>query len=218
MPLETFNPRTGESAGREAEVAWVRAAQSGRDPRAFAELVRSHQGVVRAVLRRLCSGNSALADEMAQEAFIKAWQALPTFRFESRFRTWVIRLAWNVFLAHQRRGEARLSAATDSTSEPSDLPDDVAQAGHGAVPSGSLSQAVAMGLDVERALKALSEPERQAIVQCYWGDLSHAEAAEVLGWPLGTVKTHVLRGRAKLQTLLAAWAPPGRASPSEPQP
>jgi len=220
MGRETFQltppDPTAEPAARDPDVAWVRIAQSGPDPRAFGELVRRHQGAVRSVLRRLCSANPAVADEMAQEAFVQAWQALPTFRLESSFRTWIIRIAWNVFLAHQRRADARLAAATEPLDQ---TPSDAHSLGFDApAHGGSLSQAVARGLDVQRALNALSEPERQAIVQCYWGDLSHAEAAEVLGWPLGTVKTHVLRGRAKLQTLLAAWAPPGRASQSETPP
>jgi RNA polymerase sigma-70 factor (ECF subfamily) len=64
-----------------------------------------------------------------------------------------------------------------------------------------------MKLDLERALAALSEGERAAIVQCYYNDLSHEEAAFVLGMPVGTVKTHVLRGKQKLKAALAAWAP-----------
>ena len=64
-----------------------------------------------------------------------------------------------------------------------------------------------MKLDLERALAALSEGERAAIVQCYYNDLSHEEAAFVLGMPVGTVKTHVQRGKRKLKAALAAWAP-----------
>jgi RNA polymerase sigma factor (sigma-70 family) len=64
-----------------------------------------------------------------------------------------------------------------------------------------------MKIDLERALAQLSEAERAAIVQCYHNDLSHEEAAYVLGCPVGTVKTHVLRGKQKLKVALAAWAP-----------
>ena len=60
---------------------------------------------------------------------------------------------------------------------------------------------------MERALATLSEAERAAIVQCYHLDLSHEEAAYVLGCPVGTVKTHVLRGKQKLARVLAAWNP-----------
>jgi RNA polymerase sigma factor (sigma-70 family) len=73
--------------------------------------------------------------------------------------------------------------------------------------SASLSHTVALSLDLQRALAQLSDAERQAIVLCHGAELSHAEAAQVLGWPLGTVKTHVLRGKEKLRASLAAWAP-----------
>ena len=67
-----------------------------------------------------------------------------------------------------------------------------------------------MKLDLERALAALAEGERAAIVQCYHNDLSHEEAAYVLGCPVGTVKTHVLRGKLKLKAALSAY---GRSDP-----
>jgi len=56
-------------------------------------------------------------------------------------------------------------------------------------------------------MNVLSEGERAAIVQCYHNDLTHEEAAYVLACPVGTVKTHVLRGKQKLKAALAAWAP-----------
>ena len=62
-------------------------------------------------------------------------------------------------------------------------------------------------LDLERAMALLSEAERAAIVQCYHNDLSHEEAAYVLNCPVGTVKTHILRAKAKLKLQLGAWAP-----------
>jgi len=67
--------------------------------------------------------------------------------------------------------------------------------------------ATTMKIDLERAMATLSDAERAAIVQCYHNDLSHEEAAYVLGCPVGTVKTHVLRGKQKLKRVLAAWNP-----------
>jgi RNA polymerase sigma-70 factor (ECF subfamily) len=66
---------------------------------------------------------------------------------------------------------------------------------------------VALAVDMERAMAALSDAERAAIVQCYHNDLSHEEAARVLDCPVGTVKTHILRAKQKLKSRLAAWAP-----------
>jgi RNA polymerase sigma factor (sigma-70 family) len=60
-------------------------------------------------------------------------------------------------------------------------------------------------IDLDRAMAGLSEAQRHALLLCYGADLSHAEAAQVLGWPLGTVKTQVLRAKAKLRAQLQAW-------------
>ena len=72
---------------------------------------------------------------------------------------------------------------------------------------GDHARASNLRLDMERALAVLTEGERAAIVQCYHNDLSHEEAAYVLDCPVGTIKTHILRGKAKLKARLAAWAP-----------
>ncbi|PFH08891.1 RNA polymerase sigma-70 factor (ECF subfamily) [Collimonas sp. PA-H2] len=189
------------------DLALLQRVRQHDDRQAFGLLVRRHQGVVRALLRRLARGDAAWADELAQEAFLRAYQNLGGFRGEARFRTWLIRIATNVFLEQRRRGDAQLQAQTqalnDETEQHQIAAGGMAQADHAL----SLSDTVALSLDVQRALDVLSEAERQAIVLSYWGDLSHAEAALALGCPLGTLKTHLLRGRAKLETALAAWGP-----------
>ncbi len=173
------------------EREWLRLAQHHRDPQAFGQLVALHQGRVRAVLRKLTRGQQALADELAQETFIKAWRALPTFRHGAQWSTWLHRIAYLEFLQHQRRWADEHA----STASPE----------HEAI--AATYSAHDLRLDLEKALAKLHPLENAAIVYCYHGGLSHAEAAQVLDLPLGTVKSHVLRGRAKLQTLLAAWKP-----------
>lgn len=180
------------------DLAWVQQVQRHGDRTAFAQLIRRHQGPLRALLRRLCGGQVALADELAQEACLRAWQALPGFRGDAQVRTWLYRLAYNEFLQHRRRAESQLVAA----SEPLPEHDEATASAYA-----PLARSVAMSLDVQKALMQLSPAERDAVVCCCMAEFSHSEAAEVLGCPLGTVKTHVLRGRAKLQTILAAWAP-----------
>ena len=64
-----------------------------------------------------------------------------------------------------------------------------------------------MRIDLDRALAGLSEPQRNALLLCYGADLSHAEAALILGWPLGTLKTQVLRAKVRLRAQLSAWEP-----------
>jgi len=168
------------------------------DRHAFGELVRRHQSSVRATLRKLVGGNTALADDLAQETFLLAYRKLKQFRQEARFSTWLYRIAYNVFLADARRMK-ELPMAEDGD------PDELAQ-GHGEA-GASVSRRAALSIDLERAMSVLSDAERAAIVQCYHNDLSHEEAAAVLGCPVGTVKTHILRAKQKLKARLGAWAP-----------
>lgn len=172
----------------------------GDDRRAFAELVRRHQSAVRSCLRKLTAGNHALADDLAQETFMLAWRNLGSFRQEARFSTWLFRIATNAWLAYTRRRKETLLGDAGVDEGADDLPPALAALS----PDGSRD--VAMKLDLERAMRALSEAERAAIVQCYYNDLSHEEAAFVLGVPVGTVKTHVLRAKQKLKAQLGAWA------------
>jgi RNA polymerase sigma factor (sigma-70 family) len=159
----------------------------------FEALVREHQSRVRQQLRRLTHGDHALADDLAQETFVLAWRHIGSFRGDARVATWLYRIAYNAFLAHRRSEHAH---------EPLDASHELA-----AQPDGSA--AAAQRLDVERALATLPEAERVALIHCFALDLSHAEAAEVLGWPLGTLKSHVARGKARLRERLAAWKPVG---------
>jgi len=168
------------------------------DRHAFGELVRRHQSVVRATLRKLAGGNAALADDLAQETFLLAYRKLKQFRQEARFSTWLYRIAYNVFLADARRMK-ELPMPEDGD------PAELAQADDTSSPS--VSRHASLSIDLERAMSVLSEAERAAIVQCYHNDLSHEEAAVVLGCPVGTVKTHILRAKQKLKARLGAWAP-----------
>jgi RNA polymerase sigma-70 factor, ECF subfamily len=172
------------------------------DRHAFAELVRRHQSAVRACLRKLAAGNHALADDLAQETFVLAWRNLKSFRQEARFSTWLYRIATNCWLADARKRKETLLGDAEETV--ADDGDEGGLAAEGATPDGTA--AATLRLDLERAMRVLSEAERAAIVQCYHNDLSHEEAAFVLGIPVGTVKTHVLRAKQKLKAQLEAWA------------
>lgn len=170
------------------ERACIARAAAG-DRAAFAVLVQAHQAYLRQFLRRLTRGQQEWADELAQEAFLAAWRGLPGFRGEARFRSWLTRLAFNHYL-RQRQTQAPVEAL--------DEPPEAADS--------DFAPAAGARLDLARALAQLREPEREAILMCFYAELSHAEAAEALGWPLGTLKTQVLRGRARLRELLGAPA------------
>jgi RNA polymerase sigma-70 factor (ECF subfamily) len=180
-----------------SDAALIARVLAGDDRHAFAELLRRHQGAVRGLLRRLCKEDHALADDLAQEAFLIAFRKLATFRADAAFGTWLYRIAYNAFLMHIR--SKREEVSLDETVPPDD---DTVDDEHAPVEGESVRE-----LDVRRALSQLSDEERAAIVQCYYLDRSHEEAAYVLGRPVGTVKSHIFRARKKLEATLAAWQP-----------
>lgn len=159
------------------------------DRRAFEQLMRRHQGMVRAQLRRLLHGDHAEADDLAQETFLTAWRKLHQFRGEARFTTWLYRIAYSCFLqARRKRSMAKEDTDDDSINQqtsPRDTPE--------------------LQFDIERAMHRLSAPEQMVMLHVVQLGLSHDEAAYVLAMPLGTVKSHAKRGKAKLRDLLADW-------------
>jgi RNA polymerase sigma factor (sigma-70 family) len=161
-----------------AEAAVVVLAAAG-DDRAFEELVRRRQGALRALLRRL-SGNAALADDLAQQCFVQAWSRLKSLRAPGAFGGWLRQIAIRTWLAQSRLNSPRLEEFDVDAQDP-------------AAPDPSLA------LDLDRLLGRLSEAERTCIVLAYAEGLTHAEIAAATGWPLGTVKSHVLRGSARLR-------------------
>ena len=161
------------------------------DQHAFGELVRRHQSSVRGLLRQLTRTDVALADDLAQEAFLRAYKNIRSFRGEARFSTWLYRIAYNCFREDARRRKEFVGVDEEQWRAEKD------------------PRSVDAGLkhDLMHALSLLPLNERTAVVLCCQNGLSHDEAARVLDIPLGTVKTNVLRGREKLKRTLAAWAP-----------
>ena len=156
---------------------------------AFAELVRRHQARVRGMARRL-TGSPAAGDDIAQATFMTAWQKIGTYA-GGTFSAWICAICWREFL--QVRRKTRPEIEFDETAEiipfgaqgsrPSDQQDD--------------------RMDLSRALEKLTEAQRVCVVMCVAAGLTHREAAEATGWPLGTVKSHVLRGVEALRKHLA---------------
>lgn len=170
--------------------ALVARALLGNDRRAFEQLVRRHQGMVRAQLCRLLHGDAAAADDLAQETFLLAWRKLDQFRSEARFSTWLYRIAYACFLQMCRtKSWAARNAQDDDAMEELPMP----------------APAMDLRMDLTRAMQHLSTGEQTVLLHCVQLGLSHEEAAYVLSMPLGTVKTHATRGKAKLKTWLSAW-------------
>jgi RNA polymerase sigma-70 factor (ECF subfamily) len=161
------------------------------DQHAFGELVRRHQSSVRGLLRQLTRTDVALADDLAQQAFLRAYKNIRSFRGEARFSTWLYRIAYNCFREDARRRKELVGIDEEQIQRQQD------------------PQVTDPGLrhDLMRALNLLPLNERSAVLLCCQNGLSHDEAARVLDIPLGTVKTNVLRGREKLKRMLADWGP-----------
>lgn len=186
----------------EDEDAWLLAAARRGDRAAFGEIVMRHQSDVRRQLRHALRGDAGVADELAQDAFLLAWRGLATFRGDASVATWLHRIAYRRFLMHGRSAASRIETVTGRDDHEA----------HGDA-GGLAPDAAALRIDLERAVTALPEAQRLALFHCYELDLSHEEAAAVLGWPLGTLKSHVARGKAALRQRLAAWAPEKGTSP-----
>jgi RNA polymerase sigma-70 factor (ECF subfamily) len=165
---------------------------ASNDRAAFGELVRRHQATVRSFLRHLSGGDATLADDLAQETFIQAYRALPRFRGEAAFSTWLLGIAHNQWRNARRRQRTH-------------LPLEAPEAANAATPSPT--RTTDLRQDLATALRRLSQEEQTAVHLCYQQGLSHSEIAAVLDWPLGTVKTHLARSKEKLRQLLAVWNP-----------
>lgn len=160
------------------------------DRHAFETLVRRYQSAVRGLLRRLTNGDEALADDLAQEAFIKSYNSLDRFRGGARFSTWLHRIAYNTFISHLR-GRKKTVEYDEYVAAETGQPD--------------FTRGINLEHDLRQAMQQLSEAERTSIQLCCQCGFSHSEAAEILQQPIGTVKTNITRGKEKLRKQLTDW-------------
>jgi RNA polymerase sigma-70 factor (ECF subfamily) len=161
------------------------------DRAAFGELVRRHGSAVRGLMRRM-GADGATADDVAQDAFLAAFEQIAEFRGEGAFRAWVCRIAARFYVKRWRRQARADLLAVAAELDSAEL--------HAASPGSDAR------IDLDEAMKSLSEPERVCVSLCYGAGLSHAEAAAALNAPLGTVKSHVKRGLDKLRSRLSPGA------------
>jgi RNA polymerase sigma-70 factor (ECF subfamily) len=157
------------------------------DDKAFEELLCRRQGFIRGLMRQL-SGDWATADDLAQEAFLQAWRKLRTLRAPGAFGGWLRQIAVNVFLQHIRRTGLVIEDSDEMVS-------------HATVDNGDTS----VQMDLERALAYLRPVERLCVVLAYGERMSHGEICSTTGLPLGTVKSHISRGSARLRQYLSDY-------------
>lgn len=180
----------------------VDRALNHNDQGAYAELVNRHQSNLRYSLRQLTDWNETLADDLAQEAFLQAFRQLAKFRGESKFSSWLYRIGYNIFLQHVRKKSLPTSSYDEHPIlETQHEPVGIMNAANDAHDKQSELQRKVAGLLSEL------EPERRSVLHLFLHrQHTQQEISDIMGIPLGTVKTHINRGRKGLQDRLQAWA------------
>jgi len=178
--MDGARPHAAEAVAEGDAVLARRAAMGDVD--AFTLLATRHERRVRGFLLRLCGG-SVLADDLAQDTFLRAWRKAAAFRGDGDYQGWLLRIAWRCFLSDRRtpRPDAAPLEGQELFASPSD-PD--------------------LGLDLNSALARLEPRERAVAMLCLVEGYSHGDAAAILQLPLGTTKSILLRARAKLAAVL----------------
>ena len=184
MTGATTNPPEKASA-QNLDLADVDRVLAG-EIRAFEAIVRRWPGPLINMAWRYCRDRGR-AEELAQEAIIRAWRGLPAWRREGSFSTWLFALAANVFRSELKRFPT-LSVALDEIAEPS-----AAATQHNSVAAGLSAETV------RRAVLSLPQRYREPLVLFYFHEMDVAAAARTMGLPEGTLKARLARGRTLLR-------------------
>ncbi|MET1249521.1 MULTISPECIES: RNA polymerase sigma factor SigW [Sporolactobacillus] len=171
------------------------------DQQAFAELVERYKNSVFAICLRMV-GNAQEAEDLSQEAFIRAYNHIDQYDHERKFSTWLFRIATNLSIDFLRRRKSNISLdavvpGTEGLSLNAMLPDQTEQPEELAVRKETEEM-------VQNEIKKLPEKYRSAVVLKYIEDLSLKEISEIMDIPVGTVKTRIHRGREMLRKMMMA--------------
>ena len=191
MPMPQEYPIAGACA--EDEDASLARQAAAADVAAFEALYRRHHRRIHAVIVRLVGQAGARAEDLTQETFVRAWQALPGFRFESAVATWLHRLAVNTALMELRARRSR----------PWPEDDDEALA---SVPMPDTAGQAMLGRDLERAVATLPPRARAVLVLHDVEGWKHEEIATELGMAVGSSKAQLHRARGLLRTRIGVMA------------
>jgi RNA polymerase sigma-70 factor (ECF subfamily) len=173
----------------------VNRARDG-DREAFGELVRIHQHEVYTLAVRLIRDRD-MASDVSQDAFVRAWRAMPNFRGDAKFSTWLHRITVNTAWTHRtKKNRVRLDPLDSLNSDPESTSLDPVRAG----------EAASAKPEIERALLELTEPIRAVVVLKDVYDWSHTEIAEHLDISVTAAKVRLHRGRKTLRSKLAHLA------------
>ena len=171
-----------KTAHHDDDAGLVELAREG-DRVSFEKLYRRHRDRVYGLMWRLCGGDRALAEDLLQESFVRAWQKLDSFRGDSRFGTWLHRLSVNVALSDRRSRLRRLGRETEleGTVERNAAGDKDVYAGQ--------------RMDLEKAIARLPERARTVLILFDIEGYSHAEIGEIAGMAVGSSKAQLHRAR-----------------------
>ena len=167
------------------------------DQEAFRHLWEAHHAAAMAAALRLCH-HRALAEEITQGAFLLAWRGLPRFQRGSPFRPWLMRILYRHALDVMEKQRIYMRPLSlDEVIECEDQFDSDTR-----MERVDLQEQVAQREEVRQALAQLSADQRHVIALRYGADLTEVDIAQVLGWPVGTVKSRLNRARERLRVLL----------------
>jgi RNA polymerase sigma factor (sigma-70 family) len=171
-----------KTSDHDDESGLVASAARG-DCAAFEKLYQRHRDRIYGLLWRLCGGDAALAEDLLQEAFIRAWQKLDSFRGDSQFGTWLHKLSANVALSDRRSRLRRMNRET--------VLDEAIERGA----TGAKDVYAGQRMDLEKAISRLPERARTVLVLYDIEGYSHAEVAEISGMAVGSSKAQLHRAR-----------------------
>jgi RNA polymerase sigma-70 factor (ECF subfamily) len=177
------------------ETELIESAAHG-DQEAFRQLWEAHHAAAMAVALRLCH-QRALAEEITQGAFLLAWRGLPRFQTGCPFRPWLMRILYRHALDMMEKQRTYLQHLSLDVVLESDIPGSDSH-----MEQGDLQEQVAQREEVRHALAQLNAEQRKVIALRYGADLTEVDIAQVLGWPVGTVKSRLNRAREHLRVLL----------------
>ncbi len=154
----------------------------------FEQFVKEEQGSLRRFLLSLCAGNEALADDLAQESFIKAYLSLPGFSSKSKLSTWLFSIAYNHFIDYTRKAKIPTESIDETHCH--------------TIPDSKKSDSQFEYEPLYRALEKLSPMEQSVVLLFYMEDKSIKEIAAITSLKMGTIKSHLSRAREHLRHYL----------------
>ena len=167
-----------------SDLELVTRVTGSNDQAAYCRLVERHQAPIRRFLRRLLAGDHGSADDLAQETFLLAFRKIHTWRGSGSFPTWLHSIAYRQFLQFSRKHSRQQVMA--------EVPQSTVDFG----------PAIEAEMLTEKLMSLVSAEERACLTLAYAAGMSHAEVCNITRLPLGTVKSHIKRGKQKLQRWL----------------